>query len=280
MEKTAASAVLLCNIDVNNNVNVISGDFKSSGNSFPVGGNWTNTGASTFTHGNNTVTFDGNNTAKAQSINIGSTTFYSVNVNNTGGTVTASTNTLKIGQHLTLTSGTLDANDQDINIKGNWENNGGTFVPRAKTVLFTGTANQKIKSNNNAFNNVKINLTNGSSAKLYDKLTLNSDITLTTGILDVNFDATHLNNNIDIAGSWYNDGAVFNPGTAMVTFNGTSTQKVNLTTALALNTNNFGFYNVTISGSTVNFYYDPNRILSVKNLVINNGKVFNLDDNP
>jgi len=280
VEKTAASAVLLCNIDVNSNVNIISGDFKSSGNSFPVGGNWTNTGASTFTHGNNTVTFDGNNTAKAQSINIGSTTFYSVNVNNTGGTVTASTNTLKIGQHLTLTSGTLDANDQDINIKGNWENNGGTFVPRAKTVLFTGTANQKIKSNSNAFNNVKINLTNGSSAKLYDKLTLNSDITLSTGILDVNYDATYLNNNIDIAGSWYNDGAVFNPGIAMVTFNGSSTQKVNLTTALALNTNNFGFYNVTISGSTVNFYYDPNRILSVKNLVINSGKVFNLDDNP
>lgn len=274
INKTAANGytLLLGPIDVNGDVLVSDGDFNSGANDFPVAGNWTNNTANntTFTHQNNTITFDGTG---AQTIDIGNTEFYNVIIDKASGTASISTSTLDIDNDLTITSGTLNANNQDIEIDGDWLNNGGTFTPQTQTVNFIGTSDQQIKSNGSPFWHIIMN--KDGSLTLTDDIDINGHLTLTQGV----FDVTSGNRSIHVAGDWVNNGGNFSKHTGMVTFDGTATQSVNKDAGGTVNMNDFSFYNVTIDGNEVILFYDSdNYLLIINNLVINSGKVVKGDD--
>ena len=279
---------LQCPIDVNNNMLINKGNFITTGFSFPVGQNWTNANSNvTFTHMNNTITFDGNQEGKTQLINSGSLVlpFYNVVVNNTGGTsniVSLSTNKLDVDNNLTLTAGTLDANVsgvQNIDVGGNWLNNGGLYEARTNTVTFNGSSNtQQLTSRGAAYNtfyNVTINNTGG-SVELQDSLTMNNTMSLIKGYLNSN------NKNIRLKGHWHvGNGTTygtFNQGTGdtRVTFFGTSTQNANLNTDNStVNLHDFFFNDVIIDGTDVRFNLDSDTYkILVKLLQINNNKYF------
>ncbi len=282
VDKTSSKiAALRCPVDINSDVLINQGTFDGGGFSFPVGGNWTNVGTSSFLHRNNTITFDGNNESKPQSINIGTSSFYNVILNNPSGTATLSTNKLKIESNLTLTSGTLDANNQNIEIKGHWLNNGGIFNPQSQQVLFNGTANQNITSRNGNVNPFyTIEMKKDGSLILQDSLTLNKDLKLIKGLLDVN-----TNKNIRLKGDWIvGDGTtigMFNHGTAMVTFNGTSPQTINKRSNGTVNLNDFTFYDLKIDGTNVTLWLKSSHYkLNTNNLFIVKDKVLNVEGQP
>ena len=266
------SAILWCPIDVNGNVLISNGDFNSGGNNFPVAGNWTNntSNSTTFTHENNTVTFDGTGT---QTIDIGTTSFYNVTVNKVSGTASLKDNTLDIDNDLILTAGTLNAYNQDIEIDGDWINNGATFTHGSQIVNFLGTGDQQIKSNTQAFYDIVMN--KSSSLTLIDNIDINGTLTLTAGT----FDPTTSNRSINVAGDWLSNGGSFNKRACMVTFDGTATQEVNKKVDGSVYMNDFSFYNVTIDGNDVQIFYDSDTYLMIiNNLIINSGKVVKVID--
>jgi len=271
------SVFLRCLIDVNNDMNITSGTFNTGGNNtIPVGGNWESNVASGFTHNDNTIKFDGNGTSKAQLVDIGNSAFYNVEVDNTGGIVSLGDNTLDVDNHLTLTNGTLDAgaaSPQDIEIDGNWLNNGGTFTPRLMKVSFIGLADQQVKSNSNAFYNAVIN--KSGVLTLTDSMILTNDLTLTAGNLDV----TASNRSITLAGDWINNGGTFTFRTGIVRFNGTVAQAANKDAAGIVNLADFKFYDIVIDGSDVIFYYDSHTYkLITHDILIKVGKSLKADD--
>ncbi|MBM4457732.1 MAG: hypothetical protein FJ011_08215 [Chloroflexi bacterium] len=102
------------------------------------------------------------------------------------------TNALTVKGDVNIQSGaTLDANNIDMNVAGNWTNNG-TFTPGSGTVTFNGTTT-----------------ISGSSTNSFNNVTISSSLTAPSGTLNV-------------AGTWTNNGT-FTHNSGTVTFNGTTT---------------------------------------------------------
>jgi len=275
VNKSSDKVALRGPIDINNDMLISGGEFDCAGLDLPVGDDWTNESGTTFTHGDNTVTFDGNQESKSQEVDIGDQQFYNVVINNSSGTVSISNNILDIDNDLTITDGTLDANDQDIEIDGDWINNGGTFNPQTQTVHFIGTSDQSITSGSSPFYNVYMN--KSQTLTLVDDITLNNDLKLTVGLFDVSAN----NRTVNIAGDWINAGGSFQYRQGLVNFNGSALQRANIMDdAGTVNSADFIYYDVTIDGTDVFFFYDSdNRKLTIlNNLIINDTKKLTLDD--
>src|ERR1019366_7397697 len=149
-----------------------------------ISGDWTNNG--TFTPASSTVTF--NNTSIAQTIS--------------GTSAAQAFNNIiisKAGQSLNV-SGTAGTN---LNITGNWTNNGGTFVPAAGRVTFNGGTTQQINGPTaTTFNNVTINSTgvslNGIDANITGGA---SALTFTAGKITTGANMLILGNAATISGA-------------------------------------------------------------------------------
>jgi hypothetical protein len=131
-------------LTVSNNVTLSGGTLDAATNNLnmTVGGNWSNNGGA-FSPGAATVTF--NSTTAAQTIGgtAASQTFNAVTVNKTGQTLSVggSTTALTLNGAMTLSAGAFAAGTAtNINIAGNWTNNGGAFTPGSGTVTFNSTA--------------------------------------------------------------------------------------------------------------------------------------------
>ncbi|HPZ61132.1 MAG TPA: hypothetical protein PLC96_04030, partial [Bacteroidales bacterium] len=101
-------------IDCDNNFTITAGTWSTGGYSMNIAGNWTNNGI--FTHGNNTVIFDG---SANQTIKAGASPFYEVIINNSGNPITYNVSilsnmdiadTLKIKKGLFLINGGYSLN--------------------------------------------------------------------------------------------------------------------------------------------------------------------------
>jgi len=139
------------------------------------------TGTRTFTSGANYIY----NGGIGQAVGNGLTqnTPADLEINNPGFTVSLGALTGITGDVI-ITSGTLDANGQNISLAGDWTNNGGTFTPGAGTVTFNGTGAQAINGTTatQTFNDLTINIVGGALSVGGSTTTLNvANFTQTLG---------------------------------------------------------------------------------------------------
>jgi hypothetical protein len=150
-----------------------------------VGGNWINNGG-TFIPGAGTVIFNGS----GNSI-IGGTSstqyFNNLTVNKSGGTTNVRYEcAICHARTITIQSGNFDAGTAtELFVSGNWINNGGAFVPGTSTVIFDGTAVQKIEGLSSSFHKLTVNNATGLEIRespTFPKLTsVSGDIQLANG---------------------------------------------------------------------------------------------------
>ncbi|MFC1687057.1 beta strand repeat-containing protein [Patescibacteria group bacterium] len=166
-------------------------DALASDHAITVGGDWTN--ADTYTAQSNTVTFDGASAA-ASTFTIDSTgatidDFYNIIFNDAAdGDTFQLESALDVNNDLTITGGTLDTKDADdnsINVFGNWTN-GDIFTANQSMVTFDGTSSGKtINAGSSSFYDVKIgNATGGHWSPLTNTLTITNDLMMYGGHLD------------------------------------------------------------------------------------------------
>jgi len=127
------------NLNVTNDLTIIAGDLDVYGKILDVGGNLLISGGGLLTGASNLVSIVGNLTLD-------------------GGTLTtASGNVLDVNGNVALSSGTLVAVASQINVYGNWSNNGGTLSGTG-TVNLDGT-NQVVSGDTSFYNFTKSILT-------------------------------------------------------------------------------------------------------------------------
>ncbi|MFI5221300.1 MAG: fibronectin type III domain-containing protein [Bacteroidia bacterium] len=156
-----------------------------------------NTGGTFGTISGGTLQIGDASSPVAQTIGINSTFAVPYLVVSNGVAVTAQliSNSITVSKNVTINSGTLNANSLNLNIGGNWVNNG-TFTSGTGTITFTGSTAQLISgSGSNAFNNLTINNSTGSTVTLGTPVTVNGALTLTGGKLSVGANTLTLNGN-------------------------------------------------------------------------------------
>ncbi len=230
-----------------------------------------NTGSSGSVTGGTLQIGDGSTpAAQIMSINssssIGNLTLSSANA-----TAKLLTNSLSIFNHLTITSGTLDANNLNITLGGNWDNNGGTFTPGTGTVTLSSASSQSIlKSGGETFYNLTLS---GAGTK-----TLNSAVTL-NGSLTINspavFDVSSSNYQVSIKENYSNSGT-FTPQSGTVLLNGSTPQTIGGSTVT--NFNNLSLNNN--AGASLTSAQNLTGTLSISNGTFNtNSQNFTLISN-
>ncbi|NQT32969.1 MAG: hypothetical protein HQ594_04780, partial [Candidatus Omnitrophica bacterium] len=201
-------------LDVNGDLILGGGTLDPDGNDINVGGSWVNTGG-TFNHNDSgEVIFDGTD----QDVTSNGESFNDVDLDSSG-TCTLQDD-LEVAGTLTLSGGTLDPDGYDINVGGDWENQGGNFDHNdSGEVIFDGT-DQEIRSNGESFNDVDID-TSDLTCTLQDDLEVNGTLTLSGGTLDPN------GYDISVEGDWDNQGGSFDHNdSGEVVFDGSGDQDV------------------------------------------------------
>lgn len=130
------------------------------------------------------------------------------------------TNNLSISNDLTITSGTLNANNLNINLGGDWTN-GGTFVSGTGTVNFNSNSPQNIiRSGGETFNGLSFS---GSGIKtLFTPVTANGNLTIASGST---FDQSVSNFSLNLKQNFTNNGTL-NTRAALVALTGTLAQVI------------------------------------------------------
>ncbi|HEV2946861.1 MAG TPA: autotransporter-associated beta strand repeat-containing protein [Gemmataceae bacterium] len=168
--------------------------------------------SNTFNAGTGTVDFNlpsGGGTTVQTEVNAGTPFF---NVTHSGSA------TLQLNENLTLngsllnSAGTLNANNKNITLAGNWTDS--ASITNLATVTFNGTGTENVLANS-PFNNLFINVGSGNVVKLLTMpITINGDFSNSSGT----FDANHLD--MTVGGNWTNADTLMN--TNNVTFNAAS----------------------------------------------------------
>jgi hypothetical protein len=139
------------------------------------------------------------------------------------------------------------------------------------TVTYTSASAQKVITAT-SYNNLTFDL--AGTKTLFGNLDVNGNLTLTAGTLDV----SSSNYSINLAGDFVRATAsIFTPQSGTVTFDGTSTQVVHVTSSggsTACNSD-VTFYNVIIDGTSVKMYYNKtnDRKININDLTVNSGKI-------
>ena len=230
-----------------------------------------NTGSSVGSVTGGTLQLGRTGTPASQTININSTfTIPNLSINSASVTGKLLTNSLTVLNNITISSGSLVANNLGIALGGNWTN-AGLFTPGTSTVTFNGSSAQSIlKTGGETFNHLSFN---GSSTKTFSSaITASGNISIASGST---VDVSTSNFSLALRGNFVNNGS-FNARSGLVSLNGTSSQNIGGTAATT-------FSNLTINntagavlGSTVNLL----GTLSLNNGTFNtNSNVFTLISN-
>jgi hypothetical protein len=200
---------------------LVSGDFSFenpstediAGGIIRLAGSFSASSGADFSPIGGTVEFDGGSGAKIAGE--APTTFHNLTIGKTDANVTLSL-PLAVGNNLTINTGTLDANDHDITVRGNWTNND-TFSAGTSTVRFTGDSNSTIAGTNpTTFYNLRIDGPSVNVA-IANFVQISGDF----AIEKVTDTFSTGGNEIHIGGNWTNNGT-FNHDGGKVNFNGTS----------------------------------------------------------
>ncbi len=151
--------------------------FTSNGINVSFGGNLVNNGNISF--GTNSTTFNGSvQTISGSSI----TNFYNLNVSSAS-SLTVNTN-FSVTQNLLIGTGSLVLGNKKVTLSGNLTNNGSfTDDNTGGGISFSGTALQQI-TGTGAYGRLEIN--NSSGVILNNDITLQNNLALTQGVLDIN----------------------------------------------------------------------------------------------
>ena len=232
---TAARAYTLAGaITVNNNLTI---NATSSGTAYAL-----------------TITFGGaitvTGTTSIAGTTLGTTVFDTKAANNYAFTT---------GVFTSAAGGTFNGNNSVVTVNGNFTNagtfnvlnatttiagyftNSGIYSQAATTALTKASdASATITSGSANFKNLTINA-GGSTYTLQDDLDVYGDLTLTAGTLDAG-----ANKNINIAGSWTNNGGAFTARNGTVSY-------VDYQSGKTITSNAQSFYNLTINGTNPTF---------------------------
>jgi hypothetical protein len=127
------------------------------------------------------------------------TTFYDLDINpNTSFTLSED---IVVNNDLDLISGTLACGDYFVTLLGDL-NNDATYTDNATGIVLNGTTQQHI-SGSGTYG--QLELDNAQGARLNNDVTLNEDLTLTTGIFDINRYILTLGQASDILGAPFSD---------------------------------------------------------------------------
>jgi hypothetical protein len=163
-----------------------------------------------------------NSTPAAQTMQVNTNKpIYNFTVNSANATAQLVTNSLIVNNNVSITTGTLNVNNLDITVGGNWTDQG-TFTPGTRTVTFTGLTSAAITdATGETFYNLTINKT-GTTISLNNNVTVNNAFTMTLGTFAV--------------------------GSSILTLNGVVTNTGGSLTSLA---NGTVSYNQALAGQTV-----------------------------
>ncbi|MCK6559199.1 hypothetical protein L6R21_08355, partial [bacterium] len=132
-------------------------------------------GAKSITGG--TIRIGNASTPAAQTIEINSAVpIFHFTVNSANATAQLVNTPLTVNGDLLISAGTLDANNLNLELAGNWTNNG-TFVPGTGTVIMNGSSPQNMSGS--TFHNLAIN--NASGVTLLTDETVNNTLSLLNG---------------------------------------------------------------------------------------------------
>lgn len=160
------------------NLTITSGVFNANGLDLNIGGNFTNSG--TFTHGNNTTTFNG---TSDQAIT-GTTVFYKLTKTSTNTLTTNSA--ITVADDFLLSSGVLSDNGNTLSVKGDVTVNGvhQYTVGAGKGILLDATVLQNLYGNG-TIGKLTINNSNGVDVPVGNLLTITNDLRLEAGVFNI-----------------------------------------------------------------------------------------------
>ncbi len=299
------SVTATTNLDLNGDFALTSGTFTAPAQ-MTVAGDWTNgVGLTAFNEGTGLVIFDGTASKNLYT----NETFYNLTVNKsaivscifavgTGLQLSASNDLhiidgyIRMYDNSTLTTGndlTIDlnaglnanlGNGLEIYCAGDWTNSNTAyntttgFSPGTSLVVFNGSVDQNLTVNcaSGDFYNLTVNKSAGKINPLNSSLRLLNNFYLDNGTVVAP-------SSITIGGNWTDDGgtAVFQEGTGVVTFNGTSGQTCNPETFYRLELNKSAGTLLFLSGTTSCSYYN----WTAGAILVNGGNFYvgDLDDN-
>ncbi|WP_420318981.1 T9SS type A sorting domain-containing protein [Ekhidna sp.] len=235
-------------IDINGDLTITTATLNDNNDNITIAGNWLNNG--TFTQGTGTVTFDGTSAVSGSTTTTfpnvvisGSLTGHPTNMNVQGnwtdngtythnsGSVTFTGTTVLGGSNTTTfnditISSILTGNPTNVNVAGNWVNNG-TFNSNSGAVTFTGNTTLS-----------------GSATTSFQDVTITGTL---TGVSSGNF---------NVEGDWNNSGGTYTHNSGTVTFNGTTASSIS-------NTGSGNFNNLTINNTTATDAVTINNTIEV-----------------
>ena len=182
----ATLRLLVSPLTLNGDMTINANSVLNSNNiNITFNGNLNNTpGTGGYVYGTNTTTFSATNGSSylgAQTIN-GATNFNNLTVSS--GTSLTLTNPATINGNLNITSGNFKLGSNSVSLKGNLTNNG-TFTDNnnvGEGITLNGTSLQSI-SGTGAYS--RLILINTAGAQILNDITLQEDLTMTTGMLDI-----------------------------------------------------------------------------------------------
>jgi hypothetical protein len=197
-------------------------------------------------------------------------------VNSANANASLLTNTLSVINNVRINSGTFTANNLSMSLGGNWQNNGGLFVPGTGTVSLIGSSAQTIfKTGGETFNTVSFS--NAGIKSLLSNITA-TNVVINSGSLSPGTFT------INVLGNWINNGGTFSAGLAPVVFNGTTAQTIFKSAGETFNDIVFSNTStktllsaITASNVTINSgtFSASTFSVNVNNNWINNGGTFN-----
>jgi len=238
---------------ISNNLTITAGTLSGTSNITVNGGAVTGDGVINLTGGTFTLTGTGNFGGNTK------WTFYNLTFGDgfvSGTTTSFGSGTIEINQVLTINSShILDAGSKTWTLAGATGTPfviNGTFTANSSTFTYTGN---NISGDTTIASTTYNNLTLNNASETYvlaGATSLNGDLNITNGVLDV----TVTNHALNVKGSWSNSGT-FQARNGTVTFNGTSAGKT-------IDPGLSPFYNLTFNGSGGEW------TLSTNNLDVNN----------
>lgn len=200
---------------------------------------FTNTGGTLGTVTGGTLQIGTAATPGGQTMRINSVaTIGNLTIGSANATASLVTNNLNVFRNVLISSGTLNANNLNITLGGNWTNNGGTHIPGTGTTTFSSTIAQSIfKTGGETFNNLTFS---GSGVKTFSSAVIsNSNVTINSG---ASVDVSTSNHSLTIAKNFSNSGAI-NTQSGTILFNGTSAQTIGGTSIT-------NFWNLSINNTS------------------------------